>query len=77
MSSTKHPESTIHPEYKEVKVTCSCGFHFVTRSTLGKDALQIEVCSNCHPFYTGKQKQHDSAGRVTRFYERYNRQKQS
>ena len=45
----------IHPDYKEITVNCSCGNSFKTRSTLGHD-LQIEVCSNCHPFYTGKQK---------------------
>ncbi len=45
----------IHPEYKEITVTCSCGNTFTTRSTLGK-ALHVEVCSSCHPFYTGKQK---------------------
>ena len=48
--------SDIHPEYKDVSVTCSCGNSFQTRSTLGKDELQVEVCSQCHPFYTGKQK---------------------
>ena len=45
----------IHPEYKVINVTCTCGNHFETRSTIGHD-LQVEVCSNCHPFYTGKQK---------------------
>ena len=44
-----------HPEYKEISVTCTCGNAFKTRSTLGHD-LQVEVCANCHPFYTGKQK---------------------
>ena len=53
----------IHPEYKEITVTCGCGNTFHTRSTLGHD-LQIEVCSNCHPFYTGKQKMVDTTGRV-------------
>jgi len=52
----------IHPEYKEITVTCSCGNTFTTRSTLGK-ALHVEVCSSCHPFYTGKQKIVDTAGR--------------
>lgn len=60
----------IHPEYKDTTVTCSCGNTFVTRSTLGHD-LQIEVCSNCHPFYTGKQKIMDTAGRVEKFRQRY------
>ncbi|MGH8263096.1 MAG: 50S ribosomal protein L31 [Steroidobacteraceae bacterium] len=60
----------IHPEYKEIEVTCSCGNKFHTRSTLGHD-LQIEVCSNCHPFYTGKQKIVDTGGRVDKFRKRY------
>ena len=62
----------IHPEYKAITVTCSCGNTFTTRSTLGQD-LQIEVCSNCHPFYTGKQKIVDSGGRVDRFRKKYAR----
>ena len=61
----------IHPNYKEVTVTCSCGDTFKTRSTMGKDALHIEVCSSCHPFYTGKQKIVDTAGRVEKFRQRY------
>ena len=60
----------IHPEYKEIKVTCSCGNIFETRSTLGRDLL-LEVCSKCHPFYTGKQKVVDTAGRVDRFKQKY------
>lgn len=62
----------IHPEYKDLKVTCSCGSTFVTRSTLGKD-LSLDVCSSCHPFYTGKQKIVDTAGRVDRFQQKYGR----
>ena len=46
-------KADIHPKYAEIKVTCSCGNEFVTRSTLGED-LQVEVCSSCHPFYTGR-----------------------
>jgi large subunit ribosomal protein L31 len=60
---------TVHPDYKEIAVTCSCGNAFSTRSTLGHD-LQVEVCSSCHPFYTGKQKLMDSGGRVERFRQR-------
>lgn len=56
----------IHPEYKAIKVTCSCGHVFTVGSALGKD-LHIEVCNECHPFYTGKQKIVDTAGRVERF----------
>jgi large subunit ribosomal protein L31 len=62
----------IHPEYNAIKVTCSCGNTFETRSTLGKDLL-LEVCSKCHPFYTGKQKIVDTAGRVDRFQQKYAR----
>ncbi|MEA5445747.1 50S ribosomal protein L31 [Gammaproteobacteria bacterium AB-CW1] len=65
-------KADIHPEYNEVTVTCSCGNTFKTRSTLGKD-LQVEVCSACHPFYTGKQKIMDTAGRVDKFRRKYGR----
>lgn len=58
--------ANIHPEYSEINVTCSCGHKFTTGSSLGKD-LHIEVCNECHPFYTGKQKIVDTAGRVERF----------
>ena len=60
----------IHPEYKEISVNCSCGNSFKTRSTLGED-LHLEVCSACHPFYTGQQKIVDTAGRVEKFRRRY------
>jgi len=63
-------KDTIHPEYKEIGVTCACGNSFKTRSTLGHD-LQLDVCSNCHPFYTGKQKIVDTAGRVDKFRKKY------
>ena len=59
-------KADIHPEYKEIQVNCSCGNQFATRSTLGHE-LHIEVCSNCHPFFTGKQKFVDTARRVDRF----------
>ena len=61
----------IHPDYNEINVTCSCGNKFATRSTYKKEALQIEVCSQCHPFYTGKQKIMDSAGQVEKFRKRF------
>ena len=60
----------IHPEYAEITVTCSCGNTFDTKSTLGKP-LSVEVCSACHPFYTGKQKIMDTAGRVDKFRKKY------
>jgi large subunit ribosomal protein L31 len=63
-------KDAIHPNYKQITVTCSCGNTFETRSTLGQD-LQIEVCSSCHPFYTGKQKIVDTGGRVDRFRKKY------
>jgi len=59
----------IHPEYKVVTVTCSCGNTFQTRSTSGD--LKVEICSQCHPFFTGKQKMIDSAGRIDKFEMRY------
>ena len=63
-------KNDIHPTYESIKVTCSCGESFETRSTVGRD-LTIEVCSQCHPFYTGKQKMVDSGGRVDKFRQRY------
>ena len=60
----------IHPTYSEIKVTCSCGNTFTTRSTVGRD-LHLDVCSACHPFYTGKQKLVDTAGRVDKFRQKY------
>jgi large subunit ribosomal protein L31 len=60
----------IHPEYQPIMVTCTCGNKFETRSTIGQD-LQVEVCSNCHPFYTGKQKIVDTGGRVDKFRKKY------
>jgi large subunit ribosomal protein L31 len=59
-----------HPDYPEVNVTCSCGIKFKTHSTIGKD-MNIEVCSKCHPYYTGKQKILDTGGRVERFKQKY------
>jgi large subunit ribosomal protein L31 len=67
-------KADIHPKYESIKVTCACGNSFETRSTLGQD-LTVEICSACHPFYTGKQKVMDTAGRVGRFRDKYNRKK--
>ena len=61
----------IHPAYNEITVNCSCGNNFATRSTYGQDTLQVEVCSQCHPFFTGKQKIMDSAGQVEKFRKRF------
>ena len=66
-------KTEIHPEYVESRVTCSCGNSFVTRST--KSEMHVELCSECHPFYTGKQKLVDTGGRVERFNKRYGERK--
>jgi large subunit ribosomal protein L31 len=66
-------KENIHPEYHAVEVTCSCGNKFTTKSTMAKQALHVEICSNCHPFYSGKQKLIDSAGRVEKFNTKYAR----
>lgn len=65
-------KADIHPNYSQITVTCGCGNSFETGSTLGKD-LTVEVCSNCHPFYTGKQKVASAGGRVDRFRRRFRR----
>jgi len=59
----------IHPEYKEAKVVCACGETFITRST--KPVIKVDICSKCHPFYTGKQKIVDAEGRVEKFIKKY------
>jgi large subunit ribosomal protein L31 len=63
-------KADIHPNYVEVAVNCSCGNNFKTRSTLGKD-FHVDVCGQCHPFYTGKQKIVDTGGRIDRFTKRF------
>ena len=67
----------IHPEYVVTEVTCSCGNTFVTRSTATSGSLHAEVCSACHPFYTGKQKILDTGGRVARFEKRFGKRERS
>jgi len=62
-----------HPDYTDVKVVCSCGNTFETKSTIGNAELHVEVCSACHPFYTGQQKLMDTAGRVDQFRKRFRR----
>ncbi len=59
----------IHPELKIAKVSCACGHSFQTRNTVGD--VKVEICSNCHPFFTGKQKLVDSAGRVEKYMKKY------
>lgn len=63
----------IHPQYSEVKISCSCGNSFETRSTINKETMNVEVCASCHPFYTGKQKIVDSGGQVDKFRKRFAR----
>ncbi|MDR2588550.1 MAG: 50S ribosomal protein L31 [Spirochaetales bacterium] len=63
-------KADIHPAYKPAKITCACGSVIETRSTAGD--ISVEICSQCHPFFTGKQKLVDTAGRVDRFKRRYN-----
>ena len=62
-------KSSIHPAYKAATITCACGNVVETRSTIQK--IHVEICSNCHPFYTGKQKLMDTAGRVEKFRKKY------
>ena len=62
-------KNDIHPQYTETKVHCACGNDFVTRST--KDEIRVEVCSDCHPFYTGKQRTVEKGGRVEKFNKKY------
>jgi large subunit ribosomal protein L31 len=64
-------KADIHPQYNVTTVTCSCGNTFTTRSTASGGTIHAEVCSNCHPFYTGKQKILDTGGRVARFEKRF------
>ena len=64
-------KADIHPKYHDIAVTCSCGATFTTKSTMAKDPFHIEVCAACHPFYTGKQKIVDTAGRVEKFRQKY------
>lgn len=66
-------KAEIHPEYIETNVKCSCGNTFTTRSTLNSGELLVDVCSACHPFYTGQQRVVDTAGRVDKFKRRYGR----
>ncbi|WP_417584243.1 50S ribosomal protein L31 [Nitrincola sp.] len=61
----------IHPKYSDITITCSCGNVMQTKSTLGDDSMLVDVCSSCHPFYTGKQKEATTGGRVDRFNKRF------
>ncbi|NUS73304.1 MAG: 50S ribosomal protein L31 [Corynebacteriales bacterium] len=70
-------KADIHPQYVVTEVSCSCGNTFTTRSTAKSGKISAEVCSQCHPFYTGKQKLLDAGGRVARFEARYGKKKDS
>lgn len=63
----------IHPDYHEVTAVCACGATFVTGTTKKGDVLKLDVCSKCHPFYTGKQKQAETGGRIDKFNRRFGR----
>lgn len=67
-------KADIHPKYDDITVTCGCGNTFKTRSTMGED-LRVDVCSQCHPFFTGKQKVADAGGRVDKFNKRFAQRK--
>ena len=67
----------IHPTYEATSVSCTCGNTFTTRSTKPGGEIRVEICSNCHPFYTGKQKIMDTGGRVARFQKRYGQKTQA
>jgi len=67
------PKAAIHPDYRPSKITCACGFVYDTFSTRGD--FMVEICSNCHPFFTGKQKLLDTQGRIDRFNKKYGRGK--
>lgn len=65
-------KENIHPNYHEVKVECACGESFVSGTTMKNDVVKVEICSKCHPFYTGKQKVADTGGRIDKFNKKYN-----
>ena len=65
-------QANIHPEYKIVNVQCACGASFRTGTTKNTDVIKVDICSKCHPFFTGKQKLVDTGGRVDRFNKKYN-----
>jgi len=65
----------IHPSYQDITVTCTCGNSFETRSTMKGGEMRVDVCSECHPFYTGQQRVVDTAGRVGKFQARYGKKK--
>lgn len=75
MSEESHVKADTHPDYVVTEATCTCGNSFTTRSTAEGGVLRADVCSACHPFYTGKQKILDSGGRVARFERRFGKRR--
>lgn len=67
-------KTEIHPNYYDVEVRCACGETFITGSTKKADAIKVEICNKCHPFFTGKQKMVDTGGRIDKFNKRYGKQ---
>ena len=65
-------KAEIHPDYHNVKVICACGKEFETMSAASGDVIRVDICNNCHPFYTGKRKIVDSSGRVDKFKKKFN-----
>ena len=70
-SEVRNMKAEIHPKYHEVTVTCACGATFKTGTTKEGDVMKVDICSNCHPFFTGKQKLVDTGGRIDKFKKRY------
>ena len=70
-SEVKTMKADIHPKYHEVTVVCACGATFKTGTTKDGDVMKVDICSNCHPFFTGKQKLVDTGGRIDKFKKRY------
>ncbi len=70
-------KSDIHPDYHEITVNCACGSSYKTRAALAREILSLEICSKCHPFYTGNQRIVDTAGRVDRFQQRYGKKQEA
>jgi large subunit ribosomal protein L31 len=64
-------KANIHPKYEKTRIICVCGNVIETRSTVGQETMHVEICSSCHPFFTGKQKLVDTAGRIERFNRKY------
>ena len=71
LTSSEKMKKNIHPDYRQVKLICSCGNELTVGAAMEQDSLRLDICSKCHPFYTGKQKLVDTSGRVERFRRRF------